>query len=281
MIRPSRLGLALALAMVTVVAGAGAAVAVAAPAGPSFLRLAHLSPDTPTVDVYLASVGDASRRFTVPGVDYGAVSDYRALPADTYTVSMRAAGAPAESPPVISTTLTTDSGAAYTVAGTGLYAQLGLAVLSDELSMPAAGEARIRVVNAAATAPQVDLAITGGPAIASGVGFAETTGYRSVPTGVWTVEVRTPGAQDPTRLPVQITSNAVYTVLLLDEGDTFAAELIVDSAGSATVPLGGIDTGQGGTAGSWGAVELAMLAAAGGMAAVLVRRVRRTGSAGS
>lgn len=278
MIRFLRLGSALALALSMAVVGGAAAGA--APAGPSYLRLAHLSPDTPTVDVYLASVGDASRQFTAPGVGYGTVSDYRALPADTYTVSMRAAGAPPDSPPVIATTLTTDPGAAYTVAGTGLYEALGLTVLTDELSMPPAGQARIRVINAAATAPQVDLAISGGPVIATGVGFAETTGYRSVPVGDWTVEVATPGAGKPSRLPVRIDSNAVYTVLLLDEGGRFAAELKVDSVGSGSVPLGAVDTGQGGTATPWGVAELLLLVASAGSTALLVRRVRRTASAG-
>ena len=66
--------------------------------GDSYLRLAHLSPDTPKVDVYVASVADPARSFVVPGVGYGAVSPYQPLPAGSYVISMRGAGAPADSP---------------------------------------------------------------------------------------------------------------------------------------------------------------------------------------
>ena len=78
--------------------GAAPAVALAttpAAGPPAYLRLAHLSPDTPTVDVYVDSAADPARSFVVPGVGYGAVSDYKPLPPDSYVISMRAAGAPA------------------------------------------------------------------------------------------------------------------------------------------------------------------------------------------
>lgn len=243
-----RLVAALLIAAVAGFALPGAARA-AAPEQSSFVRLAHISPNTPSVDIYLASVGDPNVWFTVPGVGYGSVTDYRALPADAYTISMRAAGAPAGSPPVITTTLTTRPGAAYTIAGTGLYDDLGLAVLEDELGMPPAGNARIRVINGAATAPTVDLSVAGGPVIANGVAFAGTSGYRTVPTGNWTVEVTTPGGAPPASLPVDIASNGVYSVLLLDKGGRLDTQLLLDSAGTAAVPAGGIDTGFGGTAG--------------------------------
>ena len=56
------------------------------------LRLAHLSPDTPAVDVYVDSVadpGDGTALITVPGVGYGTISDYQDVPEGVYTVSLR------------------------------------------------------------------------------------------------------------------------------------------------------------------------------------------------
>jgi len=55
----------------------GLALAVAAPAmaaDQAYVRLAHLSPDTPKVDVYVASVADPAKSFVVPGVGYGAAT---------------------------------------------------------------------------------------------------------------------------------------------------------------------------------------------------------------
>ena len=118
--RTTRLAVvALLLALVGPAIGLAApAVALAAPpadASPAYLRLAHLSPDTPKVDVYVNSAGDPSRSFVVPGVGYGAVSQYQPLPPDSYVISMRPAGADASSPPVISATVYAAPGRASTV----------------------------------------------------------------------------------------------------------------------------------------------------------------------
>jgi hypothetical protein len=70
--RKTRLAVvALLLALVGPAIGLAApAVALAAPADapPAYLRLAHLSPDTPKVDVYVDSAADPSQSFVVPGV---------------------------------------------------------------------------------------------------------------------------------------------------------------------------------------------------------------------
>ena len=63
----------------------GTALAAAATPAPAsadtvgYVRLAHLSPDTPAVDVYLAAP-DAAKPQVFPGVGYGVVSDYLELP---------------------------------------------------------------------------------------------------------------------------------------------------------------------------------------------------------
>jgi hypothetical protein len=256
----------------------GAVPALAAPA-PTYLRLAHLSPDTPDVDITLTSVGDPTWSATVPGVGYGTVSDYRSVPSGSYTVAMRPAGAPPDSAPVISTVLDARPGAAYTVAGTGHYTALGLQVLDDELSMPPAGSARLRVVNGAATAPQVDIAVEGGGPIAQGVAFATATDYRTVPVGRWSVTVTAPGGA-PSTLPVDVATNATYTVLLLDRNGGYVAELHQDAAGAGTVPVGGVDTGMGGTADpapiDWGFVAVVCGVVGGAILLVVVPRRRRS-----
>ena len=68
---------------------------------------------------------------------------------------MRPAGAPASSPPVLSTNLDAAAGKAYTVAGVGPNKSIKLRVLADDLSRPAAGMARMRVVQASSVAPEV------------------------------------------------------------------------------------------------------------------------------
>jgi len=60
-----------ALLLALVGLGAPGVALAAQPEGPAYLRLAHLSPDTPSVDVYVDSAADPSRSFVVPGVGYG------------------------------------------------------------------------------------------------------------------------------------------------------------------------------------------------------------------
>ena len=187
-------------------AALGLALAVAAPAmaaDQAYLRLAHLSPDTPKVDVYVASVADPGNSFVVPGVGYGAVSPYRPVAPGSYVVSMRAAGAPKDSPPVISTTVDAKAGQAYTVAGTGLSASLGLTVLNDQLDLPPAGKAAVRCINGAVSASSVDLGQAGKQPWATGVKFATTTQYTDVNAGTWTLRVTAPG-KPPVDLPVTV-----------------------------------------------------------------------------
>lgn len=238
------------LALPLVVLGlllAAPGAAIAQP-GDSYLRLAHLSPDTPNVDVYVASVSDPSRSFVVPGVGYGAVSSYQPLPSGSYVISMRGAGAAADSPAVISTSVDARPGGAYTVAGVGMSASLGLAVLTDRLELPAPGKASLRVINGAASAPAVDVGPATGPAWAGPVKFGTDTPYVDVPLGTWNLKVSAPGRPDLTT-PCELDANSVYTVLLVDRGGSLKAELLTDSQGSKVLPSGGVNAGFGGSAG--------------------------------
>ena len=197
--------------------------------------------------MYVASVADPAQSFVVPGVGYGAVSAYRPLSPGTYVISMRGAGAAADSPAVISTSLDARPGGAYTVAGVGMSAELGLSVLTDKLQTPAAGKASVRVINGAASAPSVDVGPANGQAWAGPVEFGTDTQYVDVPLGTWNLKVSAPGRPDLTT-PCQLDANSVYTVLLVDRGGSLTAELLTDSAGSKVVPAGGVNAGYGGAA---------------------------------
>ena len=142
-------------------------------AGDGYVRLAHLSPDTPAVDVYLKSDSGAVKDQKFDGVAYGALSDYLRLPVGTYSVAMRKTGAAESTPPVLTTQVTVDKGAAYTVAGVGRYADLGLRVLKDDLKLPNAGESKIRIIQASVKAPVLDVGGANGKTIADGVQFAK------------------------------------------------------------------------------------------------------------
>ena len=134
--------LAFLAALVTLASGlllAAAPTASAGTAAPAagrdgWIRLAHLSPNTPPVDVYLYSFGDPKAKTVLKHVAYGDVSPYMKVASGEYSVAMRAAGAKPGSPPVLSTSVHIAPGAAYTVAGLGPAKALRLAVLHDRLA---------------------------------------------------------------------------------------------------------------------------------------------------
>src|SRR5450432_4612988 len=92
-----------------------AAYASSATTGTGWIRLAHLSPNTPAVDVYLYSFGNSNAKIVLKHVTYGTVSGYEAVPDGEYTVAMRGAGAKSTSKPVLSTTVDISAGKTYTV----------------------------------------------------------------------------------------------------------------------------------------------------------------------
>lgn len=271
---------ALAVSTSVLLTAAPAAAGGTAAADTGYVRLAHLSPDTPAVDVYLRSQsGDVAER-TFPGVAYGAFSDYLRLPTGLYAVAMRTAGAPADAAPVLTTQVSVDAGGAFTVAGVGRYADLGLRVLRDDLSLPAAGRSKIRIVQASVRAPVLDVDVAGGAAIGSGVAFATTTGYREVAPGTWKLQVQPSGGGEAVTLPCELGAGSVYSVLILDRpGGGLQARLIADAGRRGVVPAGGVAAGAGGHAAPnhSAALLLAMAAAVltGTVTAALRRRPRR------
>ena len=248
--------------MAALVTGAGligGAAQAAGVNGNGLLRLAHLSPDTPAVDVYVDSVADPDAGIVLTGVRYGAISDYQDVPPGEYTVSMRTSGAEESTPPVLSTTVEVGEDSAQTVAGVGLFADLGLEIIDDALQTPPEGEARVRVLAGAANADTLDVALDDGTEIAAHLEFARTSDYVDVPAGTTGLQVAA-GGGDPADLPVDLEAGAVYSLVVLDDARGLTVQPVLDAASPGVVPQGGVETGAGGTTGS-GSLGLAALGA--------------------
>lgn len=258
-VRAGAAGVAVALAVLAVLVG-GAWPASSATSSVGYVRLAHLSPDTPQVDVWLTSFGDRSLSKVFHGVGYGALSPYQRLAAGTYSVSMRPPGASESVAPILSTNVTVEAGRAYTVAGVGPNKSVQLRVLVDDISRPAGGMARMRVVQASSVAPVVDVAAVGGTTIASGARFPSTTAYAEVRAQRWAVRVKPVTASvDAVQQSVDVRAGSIYTLLVLDRKDTTKAmQLVVraDAASATGVPVGAVNTGYGGAAARSGRTAL-------------------------
>ncbi|WP_300018854.1 DUF4397 domain-containing protein [Pseudonocardia sp.] len=185
-------------ALVTLV-GLVLSVLVAGPASAqtgTYLRLTHLSPDTPTVDVLVTSFGGQTTR--LDGVAYGDVSTYAQVEPGAYTLQMLPAGAPEGTPPVVTGTLEAQEGAAYTAAALGPRAELAVRVLTDDLTPPGPDSSRVRVVQGAETAGPVEVRWAGAPAF-DAVEFGTATDYVTVPAGDGSFDL-VAGTGDPVRV---------------------------------------------------------------------------------
>ncbi len=210
---------------------AGQAATSAAPRA-GWLRLAHLSPNTPAVDVYLYSSGNPRARVVLHHVSYGTVSPYLAAPPGVYTVAMRPAGAAASSAPVLSTAVQVLAGHAYTVAGMGPAKGLRLQVIDDRLTTPP-GRAMVRVIQASMREHQVTVR-AGNRVLGKNLAFATTTSYVSVIHGK--MAIRAVGPTEHALSTLTLPAGSIHTLVVLDEPGRLRLDNLEDAAGSTAVP---------------------------------------------
>jgi hypothetical protein len=210
-----------------------------------WIRLAHLSPNTPAVDVYLYSFGNSDAMIVLHHVSYGTVSPYEQVAAGDYSVAMRAAGASASSAAVLSTSVDIAAGHAYTVAGMGPESGLRLAVLDDQLTTPP-GQALVRVIEASLV-QRVATVSFDGVTLADKLAFGSVSSYHAVAPGTGTLSVTDAG--NYVTSDVSLKADTVHTIVVLDGTNGLECVDLLDAAGNTSDPAGGVATGFGGTAG--------------------------------
>ena len=231
------------IAAVPNVSGGPAAVTLAALTGsgsaqfldvntPTGLRVGHLSPDTPAVDI-LVNGGEY-----LADVPFPAVTGIAALPADTYEVTITVAnnpGAIAFGP----ASLTLEAGTWYSVLATDVNANLNVVTLTDD-ARPIALFPKVRIYHASPTAADVDIYLVGeGGAIAdasptlTNIPFGANTGYLALPAGTYDVVVAPTGTKNEAiRETITIENGVVYTAIARDplpEGNEFGLIVLADA----------------------------------------------------
>src|ERR1700755_1435421 len=183
--------LASAAALVAATSPAASAAPAAGPDG--WVRIAHLSPQAPAMDMYVYPFGNPGRPIVLKDVSYGPVSAYRAIRRGQYTVAMRGFGAPASSKPALTTSFMVSAGTAYTLAALGPDPGLRTEVLKDQMTTPA-GKAVVRVLQA--SLKQHLVTVSYGPdVLARQLAFGAATSYPAVAPGAQTVRFAAPGEQ--------------------------------------------------------------------------------------
>jgi Domain of unknown function (DUF4397) len=209
-----------------------------------WVRIAHLSPDAPAMDIYLYPFGDPAHPTVVRDVGYGDVSAYMALSPGQYTVAMRGFDAPASSHPALVSSFMVNAKTDYTVAALGPDPGLRVEVLQDQVTTPR-GKALVRVVQASLKADRVTVSY-GTTLLTKQLTFSSVTPYTAVSPGVRAVRVTASG--EHTTVSLGLTANTVHTIVVLDGSSGLKADDLTDAVGTEAMPKGGTATGLGGTA---------------------------------
>jgi hypothetical protein len=223
-----------------------ASAASTSPAGSqdAWVRIAHLSPEAPAMDMYLYPFGNPGDQIVLRDVSYGDVSAYQTLSPGEYTVAMRGFGAPESSKPALTTSFMVGARTAYTVAALGPDPGLRVEVLRDQMTAPA-GKALIRVFQAALKQPQVTVSY-GPDVLARQLAFGAATSYTAVSPGKEMVHFAATGAD--ASMSVKLAPDTIHTIVVLDDSTGLKVDALTDAVGSQIMPKGGANTGFGGTA---------------------------------
>ncbi len=224
----------------------GPAAASAAPLGAQdgWVRVAHLSPEAPAMDIYLYPFGDPVHPTVLKDVAYGDVSAYMALGPGQYTVAMRGFDAPASSKPALVSSFMVTAKTAYTVAALGPDPGLRVEVLKDQMATPP-GKSLVRVLQASLKQDRVTVSY-GSAGSSEQLAFSSVTPYTAVSPGSHPVTITAAGQH--ATMPLTLTSGTVHTIVVLDGSSGLKADDVTDAAGVTAMPSGGAGTGFGGTA---------------------------------
>jgi len=214
-----------------------------------WIRLAHLSPNTPAMDIYLYPLGGSATMPILRHVSYGSVSQFRSVTAGAYALGMLPAGAAAGTTPLVSSSVKVVAGDAYTVAALGSASALRLSVFADPRTTPA-GSALVQVIQA--SLQQKTVSVTAGSTqLAANLAFGKATSFVAAPAGTWSV--RAAGQTQSASQQVGLVADTVHTLVVLDGQRGLAIDDLTNAAGSTVMPKAGVQTGFGGAAARPGA----------------------------
>ena len=185
------------LAIIAAASPAASAAPLATSAQDGWIRIAHLSPQAPAMDIYLYPFGDPAHPTVLRDVSYRDVSAYMELAPGEYTVAMRGSDAPATSHPALVSSFMVSAETAYTVAALGPDPGLRVVVLQDQTTAPK-GRALVRVVQASLKDDHVTVRY-GSTVLATKLAFGSATPYAAVAAGVHPVQVTASGGTRPRR----------------------------------------------------------------------------------
>lgn len=193
------------------------------------IRVIHLSPDAPAVDV----VVDGS--VEVSDLAFGEPSGYTGVEPGTRSIEVTPTGDTATT--VITTDLDVQENTSYTVFAIGELASIQAIVAEDNRS-PNSTAAKVRFVHASSDAPSVDIRQNAGDGeiVFTDAAFGEVTDYVELDEGAYSFVVTPTGTNTEVAVfdPITVEDGGVYTVVAYGTVDNtdetpFTVRVFVDN----------------------------------------------------
>ncbi len=171
------------------------------------IRVAHFSPDTPGVDIYVDG------EVAIENLEFPTVTDWIELPAGTYNLAVAPAGTSVDDAAIGPADFDLPADAWITVAAVGSLSDgtLAPAVLIEDYSTIEAGNARVAVFHGIEDAPAVDV-WANGEVLISRLAFPGSQGSNDgmfivdVPAGTYDLQVVPTGETEPVVLDLSGTT---------------------------------------------------------------------------
>lgn len=183
----------------------------------------HASPDAPGVNLSI----DGKKVNSAP-LTFGNNTGYLSVTAGKRKIEITpATGGNA----VLTAEPTLDGGKSYSVFVTNTLTNIESVTSTDDLTVPAAGKAKIRVAHMSPDAPAVDVGVQGGSNVFTDVAFKDVEEFKQVDPGTVTLEIKRTGTSTVVlSVPnVKLDAGKIYTVVALDNVAQLMAKVIVNN----------------------------------------------------
>ncbi len=181
----------------------------AQPANVGQAMIVHAAPDAPSVDLLLdgTMVGN--------NITYGNHTAYLSLTAGTHDVKAVATGTTTT---VIDASVPVAAQTTYSVFVNGLTPNIGTLVVTDDLTAPPTGKAKVRFIHLSPDAPAVDVALVGGAVLFPNLAFRQFSTFVAVDPGTVNLELRQAGTATVALTVNNVTFEAGKIYTLFAEG---------------------------------------------------------------
>jgi len=189
------------------------------------IRVAHFSPDTPNVDVYVN--GEAA----IQGLAFNGITGWIELPAGSYSVAVAPAGTSLADAAIGPASFNLSGGTWTTVAATGSLAAgtLGADLISESYSILKANETYVTIFHGIEDAPAVDVILSDGTVLVSNLAFGQSESL-TVPQGSYNLQVVPTGATEPVVINLPGTQLFAQTYYFVAATNTLASPSVALSA---------------------------------------------------